>query len=262
MSDTHGRFIWYELITPDVAGAKRFYGDLVGWTAQDMPMPDGGGEPYSVLSADGNGVGGMMNLGPAMKAQGMPPNWTGYVAVDDCDAAADKVKTLGGSVMRPPTDIPGIGRFAVIADPTGAVIAIMTPAPMDTPRPTLERNALGNVAWHELYAGDLEKAFAFYAELFGWKKDSDMDMGPAGAYRLFSNQEGQMGGMMTKPDNIPTPAWLYYFQVGDIAAAKARVETDGGKVLNGPMEVPGGGWIIQGQDPQGAMFAVVGTKAA
>ena len=129
MSDSHGRFIWYELITSDTANAKRFYGDLVGWTAQDMPMPDGGGEPYSVLSVDGNGVAGMMNLGEPMKAEGMPPNWTGYVAVDDCDAAADKVKALGGSVMRPPTDIPGIGRYAVLRDPAGASLAVMKPIP-------------------------------------------------------------------------------------------------------------------------------------
>src|SRR5689334_11691161 len=127
MSD-HGRFIWYELITPDMAGAKRFYGDVVGWTAEDMPaMP--GAEPYAVLSFDGNGVAGIMNLGAAMKAEGMPPNWTGYVCVDDCDAAAAKVKQLGGAVHREPMDIPGVGRFAIVGDPGGAVIAIMKPTP-------------------------------------------------------------------------------------------------------------------------------------
>jgi predicted enzyme related to lactoylglutathione lyase len=262
MSDAHGRFIWYELITPDMAGAKRFYGDLVGWTAQDMPMPDGGGEPYSLLSADGNNVAGMMNLGEAMKAEGMPPNWTGYVCVDDCDAAADKAKTLGGSVRRPPTDIPNIGRFAVLADPTGAVLAIMTPLPMDPPRPQVARGTLGHCSWHELYAGDLEKALPFYEQMFGWKKDEAMDMGAMGKYQLFSNQDGQIGGMMTKPADFPVAAWVYYFQVGDIGAARARLEAKGGKVLNGPMEVPGGDWIIQAQDPQGAMFAVVGKKAA
>ena len=257
MSDTHGRFIWYELMTPDTAGAKSFYGDVVGWTNQDMPMPQGA---YTILQADGNGVGGLMAT-PA-QAEGVPPNWTAYVAVDDVDATAEQAKSLGGSVIQPPTDIPDIGRFAVIADPTGAVIAVMTPAPTDQPRPEAPRGTPGHAGWHELYAGDLEKAFPFYAELFGWRKDSDMDMGPGGAYRLFANQEGQMGGMMTKPDNIPTPAWLYYFQVGDIDQAAARVKADGGQVTNGPMEVPGGDWIIQARDPQGAMFALVGKKAS
>jgi len=259
MSDFHGRFIWYELITTDTAGAKAFYDDVVGWTSQDMPMPDG---LYTVLQADGNGVGGVMQIPPDAKAKGTPPNWTGYIAVDDTDAAAAKVKTLGGSIMRPPQDIPGIGRFAVVADPTGAVFAIMKPLPMDPPRPQVSRGALGHCSWHELYAGDLEKAFPFYGEMFGWKKDDAMDMGPAGKYQLFSNQDGQIGGMMTKPPDFPAPAWLYYFQVGDIDAAKTRVEADRGKVTNGPMEVPGGDWIVQAQDPQGAMFAVVGKKAA
>ena len=99
MSD-HGRFIWYELITPDMAGAKRFYGDLLGWKAQDLP-PMGGAEPYAILSADGVDVAGMMNLGEPMKAEGMPPNWTGYVCVDDCDAAAAKAKSLGSWRTRP-----------------------------------------------------------------------------------------------------------------------------------------------------------------
>lgn len=259
MSEFHGRFIWYELITTDPAGAKAFYGDVVGWTSQAMPMPGG---DYTVLQADGNGVGGVMEIPPDAKAAGTPPNWTGYIAVDDTDAAADKVKSLGGSVMRPATDIPGVGRFAVVADPTGAVFAIMTPIPMDPPRPQVPRGTLGHCGWHELYAGDLEKAVAFYEQMFGWKRDDAMDMGPMGKYQLFSNQDGQIGGMMTKPADVPMPAWGYYFQVGDIEGAKARVEAGGGKVLNGPMEVPGGDWIVQAQDPQGAMFAVVGKKAA
>ena len=92
MSDSHGRFIWYELMTPDVAGAKAFYGDVVGWTAQDMPMPD---MTYSLLQVDGNGVAGAMPLTPETAAQGVPPNWTAYVAVDDVDEAAAKATSLG-----------------------------------------------------------------------------------------------------------------------------------------------------------------------
>jgi predicted enzyme related to lactoylglutathione lyase len=244
-------------MTPDTAGAKAFYPGLLGWGVEEMP----GGEMAYTIVGPGAGVGGIMETPADAKARGVPPNWTAYVAVDDVDAAAAKAKALGGSAHVEPTDIPGIGRFAVIADPTGAVIAIMTPAPMDTSRPTVERDAVGNVGWHELYSGDLEKAFSFYAELFGWTKDSDMDMGPLGAYRLFSNQDGQAGGMMTKPENVPAPAWLYYFRVGDIDEAARQVTGAGGRVLMGPMEVPNGEWVVQGQDPQGAMFALVGKKA-
>ena len=140
MSDDHGRFIWYELMTPDLEAAKRFYGEVVGWTAQDHA--DGrrrprspGRNPYMILEAAGAGVGGAMPLSDEHKAQGVPPNWTGYICVDDCDAAAEKTKALGGSVMRPPRDVPGVGRLAIITDPHGAVTAIMKPVPPSDARP-------------------------------------------------------------------------------------------------------------------------------
>lgn len=257
MSDDHGRFIWYELITTDPKAAQSFYGDVVGWTFEEMP---GDGFTYTVASADGNGVAGLMLIPPEAKAMGAPPHWSGYVCVDDCDAAAEKIKGLGGTVIRPPSDIPGIGRFAVVTDPHGAVFEIMKPIPPSDARPDLPQGTEGHTSWHELYAGDVGPAFAFYAEMFGWKKDEAMDMGPMGTYQLFSNQDGQIGGMMKKPDQIPRPGWLYYTQVGDIDAAAARVTAAGGQVVNGPMEVPGGLWIIQGVDPQRAMFALVGKR--
>ena len=260
MSD-HGRWIWYELITPDMAGAKRFYGDLVGWSAQDMP-PMPGAEPYSILNADGNGVAGMMNLGEPMKAEGMPPNWTGYICVDDCDAAAAKAKALGGSVRREPLDIPGIGRFAIVADPAGAIFAIMKPIPPEGGRPAPDPAAMGQVAWHELLGAAPETGFDFYGQMFGWTKDEAHDMGPVGAYQLFSNQDGQVGGMMKKPDDAPMACWNFYFRAGDIDAAAGRAKAGGAQILLEPMEVPGGDWVFQGVDPQGAVFSVLGAKAA
>ena len=260
MSD-HGRFIWYELITPDMAGAKRFYGDIVGWTAQDLP-PMEGGEPYAILASNGDGVAGMMNLAAPMKAAGMPPNWTGYVCVDDCDAAAAKVKTLGGSVRTGPLDIPGIGRFAIVADPAGAVFAIMKPTPPPGGRPAADMTAPGQCGWHELYGGDPDKGgFDFYAAMFGWTKSDAMPMGEMGTYQLFNNQDGQVGGMMRKPDNVPMPYWGFYFRVSDIDAAATKIKAGGGQVLNGPMDVPGDDRVINGVDPQGALFSVVARKA-
>ncbi len=258
MSD-HGRFIWYELITPDMAGAKRFYGSVVGWNAQDMPaMP--GAEPYSVLDYKGDGVAGIMNLGEAMKAEGMPPNWTAYVCVDDCDAAAERAKALGGSVVRPPMDIPGIGRFAIIADPHGAVVAIMTPAPQQAPRRRLMRGELGGTGWHELMAGDVDVDLAFYKGLFGWTETGAHDMGPMGVYHLASTPDGEVIGAMTKPPELPMAFWTLYFEVEDINAAAERVKAAGGSIMMGPMEVPDGSWVLQGADPQGAAFALVRTN--
>jgi predicted enzyme related to lactoylglutathione lyase len=257
MSDDHGRFIWYELMTPDVEAAKRFYHEVVGWSAQDMPMENGA---YTMFEAAGAGVGGAMSLGDEHKAQGVPPNWTAYICVDDCDAAAEKAKTLGGNVLRPPSDIPGIGRFAVIADPHGAVTAIMKPIPPSDARPRPKRGTAGHGGWHELYAGDADADIPFYQQLFGWTETGRFDMGPMGAYHLFGNADGQVGGIMTKPAQIPAACWGYYFEVDDVDAAAERVKRAGGAVTNGPMDVPDGSRIVQATDPQGANFALVKTK--
>ena len=253
MSGNHGRFIWCELMTPDTAGGKAFYSDVVGWSAQEMPGPDG---TYTRFEADGYGVGGMMRLSDQHKAHGVPPNWTGYICSDDVDADCAKAERLGGKVMNPASDIPGIGRFAIVADPAGAVFAMMTPAPMDQERGAPPKGAQGLVGWNELMGGEPKDALAFYGEMFGWRAGEAHDMGPMGVYQLFRNQDGEVGGMMKRPPHMPVSAWNYYFTVPDIKAAADRVTSAGGQIINGPMEVPGGDWVLQGQDPQGAMFAL------
>ena len=120
--------------------------------------------------------------------------------------------------------------------------------------------APGHIGWHELHGGDPESAFAFYSGLFGWTKNDAMDMGPMGKYQIFTIKDQQMGGMMKKMAQEPVAHWVYYINVEAIDAAVERVKSAGGQVINGPMEVPGGSWIINGLDPQGAMFALVAPK--
>jgi predicted enzyme related to lactoylglutathione lyase len=176
------------------------------------------------------------------------------------DAHIEKIVEAGGKLWKPATDVPGMLRFAVMSDPQGAAIVVFTPNPA---MPSPEKPAPptpGTIGWHELYTTDLEAGFDFYHKLFGWRKVNDMDMGPMGVYRLFDEGEDTPmgdGGMMTKAPEIPVSCWSFYFHVESIKAAIARVEAGGGKVLNGPMQVPGGQWIIQGQDPLGAMFSLV-----
>jgi predicted enzyme related to lactoylglutathione lyase len=255
MSETHGKFIWCELMTPDTSAAIEFYGKVVGWTTKGMTVE--GQPPYTIFEADGVGVGGVMEFPAELEGKGIPPNWTGYVAVDDVDKSAKDFVAAGGSVRRPPEDIPTVGRFAVVADPHDAVICIMTPAPMDNAPPEAPMGAPGHVGWHELYAGNGEEAFAFYSKLFGWTKDRDFDMGDMGAYHIFAEHGTPAGGIMTKPATVPMPAWCYYFNVPAIDSAIERVNAGGGKVVHGPMEVPGGSWIVQAMDPQGAFFCLV-----
>ena len=190
---------------------------------------------------------------------GVGPRWMGYVAVDDVDAYAARVKAAGGSVHRAPDDIPGVGRFAVVADPHGAGF-ILFRGSSEPQSPPAAPGTPGHIGWHELHAGDGESAFAFYSGLFGWTKAEAMDMGPMGVYQIFATDGAPVGGMMTKMPETPAPFWLYYFNVDALDAAMARATKGGAKIANGPMEVPGGRWIVQCLDPQGAMFAMLAPK--
>jgi predicted enzyme related to lactoylglutathione lyase len=257
MSDPQGQFVWYELLTADTEAAKSFYGDVVGWSAQDVPMP---GMTYTLFMLGDTHVCGLMNLPEDARRMGVPPNWIGYVAVDDVDASAEQAKRLGGAIHMQPHDIPNVGRFSVIADPQGATLALFKSSRPGQDQPP-EPMAPGRTGWHELLAVDWEEVFDFYSEMFGWQKAEAIPMGEMGTYQLFSAGGPPIGGMFNKPPLVPVPFWLYYFTVPDIDAAAARVTAGGGQIVMGPLEVPGGAWIVQGRDPQGAMFALVGQRS-
>jgi len=249
-------FIWYELMTSDVAAASDFYGRVVGWTMAETPAA---GRAYTLACAGERQVGGVMALPEEARKEGARPAWFGYVAVPDVDAAVEAVKQAGGSVHRAAQDIPGVGRFAVVADPQGAGFMLFrgegaAPAPVAPGTP-------GHIGWHELHARDQEDAFAFYGKLFGWTKGDAVDMGTMGAYQLFSTGADPIGGMMSNAQ-APHPFWLFYITVEDIDAAAARVTQAGGTIAHGPAQVPGGSWIVMGNDPQGATFALTGRSAA
>lgn len=254
MADSRGLFVWYELMTGDVTAAKAFYAAVVGWNMQDVPMP---GATYTVLSAGDTQVGGLMALPADARAAGVTACWVGYVAVEDVDAAAVRVQELGGAVHRAPADIPGIGRFAVVADPTGATLHLFRSARPGQPAAS---TAAGHVGWRELHSTDWPKAYDFYGTMFGWAKGGGFDMGAMGSYQQFTTAGVPAGGMFNSPAAQQRSFWLYYFSIGDIDAATARVIASGGKVVNGPHAVPGGGWITQATDPQGAMFALLGVR--
>ena len=249
-------FIWHELMTSDPVAATAFYAGVLGMTGADSGLTD---RRYTIVSAGGSPVGGIMAIGDDAKKMGARPGWMGYIGVADVDAFAAKVKAAGGQVHRAPQDIPQVGRFAVVADPHGAAFMLFKGA-SDTPPPRAAGGTPGHVGWNELHAGDGAAAFAFYAGLFGWTKDQAVDMGPMGVYQLFAAGGPAIGGIMTKMPETPAPHWLYYFNVEAADAAIARIQAGGGRLLNGPMQVPGGSWIAQCMDPQGAMFAIAGPK--
>jgi predicted enzyme related to lactoylglutathione lyase len=253
ISTTPSKFVWYELLTPDMPAAAAFYRKIIGWDIKDSGMP---GTAYSIASAGESMIGGLTKLTDDMRAMHIPRCWSGYIGVDDVDAMAQKVTAYGGAVRRGPDDIPGVGRFAVVTDPHGAAFIIFKSSGMMEPKPA-PMGTPGIVAWHELHAGDRETDFAFYAGLFGWTKTDAIDMGgDVGTYQTFKISDGQAGGIMTRMPKTPGPFWLYYFMVDAIDAAVTRVRDAGGSVVHGPVQVPGGGWIATCFDPQGAGFAL------
>ena len=256
MSKNPSKFVWYELMTSDVQAAKTFYKKVIGWDAKDAGMAAG---PYAIVSVGPSMVAGIMAIPPEAAAMGARPGWLGYIGVDDVDAATAQVKAAGGKEFKAPMDISGVGRFSCVCDPQGAVFMLFKgngepdqapPAP-GTP---------GHIGWRELHAGEGVSAWDFYASQFGWTKGEAMDMGPMGVYQLFATGDSPVGGMMTKTPETTMPHWLYYINVDAVDAAIARVSEAGGKVINGPMEVPGGSWIVQCLDPQGAMFALLAPR--
>lgn len=252
MSSYLGEFLWYELMSTDPAGAEAFYRDVIGWTTVSDSVA---AMPYTMWKAGECTIGGLMQLPEAAQQSGAPTHWLGYVGTPDLDGAVRRMEELGGSIYVPPMVIPDVGRIAVFADPFGAVLAMYEPASQDPPSGHV---GSGHFSWHELFTTDLDGAWAFYENLFGWNKTMPVDMGPEhGIYQLFGRGERNLGGMMKKPAAMPGPsAWLYYITVRDIHATIERVRAGGGMLLNGPMEVPGGDLVAPCMDPQGGAFAL------
>lgn len=249
-----GRLLWYELMTSDLAAAERFYTSVVGWTVtpfEGLPMP------YSMWTkANGTPIAGAMTLPDELKAIGVPPHWMLYVGVPNLEDAVAHAERLGGEAVSPVIDVPTIGRMRTMRDPQGAAFSIYEPiTPPETPDAPPE---LGDTSWIELMTTDSTAAEQFYTTLFGWRATESFDMGPMGVYRMFGRHLGSLGGMMTKTSemaHIPSN-WGLYFLVPEINEARDRVTANGGTVINGPMEVPGGDWVVNCLDPQGAAFSL------
>jgi predicted enzyme related to lactoylglutathione lyase len=216
---------------------------------------------YRIFSMQGVAVGGLMALPPGAVASGMRPGWLGYVSVSDVDGSVARIVAAGGAQHMPPTDIPNVGRIAMVADTQGAGFYVMTPIPRGTAAATsFSPGKPGHGGWHELHARDWESALAFYNAQFGWAKHHAADLGPLGTYLLFNFGSGDMVGGMFDDSSAARPYWLEYFNVDDIEAARKRVTDNGGKALMDPQPVPTGDWVFPALDPQGAMFALVGPK--
>jgi len=251
----HGRFAWHELSTPNPDAAKSFYPAVTSWTTAPME----GSDDYTLWLNDTTPLGGVTTLPEELKMRGVPPHWLAYVSVYDVDESVRLAKTLGGEVRFGPMEIPNVGAWAVIGDPQGAALGLFEPANAPPGSGGMPRR--GEFSWHELMTTDYKAAFEFYRALLKWERISEADMGPLGMYFMFGQQGQTYGGMFNRTPEMPPPNWLPYVRVDDVKTATDAVVKTGGTVMNGPMEVPGGDWIAQCMDAQGAPFALHQLKA-
>tara|TARA_R110001599_G_scaffold162163_1_gene350869 strand:+ start:1477 stop:2265 length:789 start_codon:yes stop_codon:yes gene_type:complete len=262
MTNKHGDFIWYELLTPDQDAARAFYEKVVGWTIDKTADNE---MDYRMINSASGPIAGSMTLSDAMQSAGANPCWLGYINVSDVDEVVEATAAAGGTIHMEPHDLDGVGRFAMVADPSGATFYIMKPVP-PAGDPDASSNSFaatepmpGHCAWNELTSSDPQTALNFYHDLFGWEKDGEMDMGPMGKYE-FLRHGPLIGAVMPKAPDTPVSAWTYYFRVPEIDAAAAKIEEEGGQILQPPIQIPGGDYSMTAKDPQGAIFALVGAR--
>ncbi|MFV0643095.1 MAG: VOC family protein [Sphingomonadaceae bacterium] len=256
MTIKNGDFIWYELLTSDADGACEFYGKLLGWDIEDSGME---GMDYRIISKSGIPVAGLMPIDNTMAEHGARPFWGGYISVHNAKQVVSDLQGKGGKILTPLQHLPDVGHFALIADPQGAMFYLMQPEGEEDSQSFARFEPMeGHCAWNELITGDQAGALDFYQTVFGWENGEAMDMGDLGQYQMLGVNGYTLGAIMNQPPEMPLSLWCYYFRVANIPAATQYVRDNGGQIINGPMQIPGGDFIIQGLDPQGAMFSLIG----
>lgn len=249
-----GTFCWFELATSDQDAARAFYSKLFDYEISDSPI--GEGETYTIMKLAGRDAAALFKMPEKNYPPGTPPHWMAYLAVENADAAAEKVQAAGGKVMTGPFDVMDHGRMVVCMDPAGAAFCVWQPLTHHGVGVTGEHGAFGWCQLNMPTAGR-EAAKKFYTAVFGWTfRDDAMPMGDA--YTTWLGSSGPRGGMMPMPPGVNAPAhWLIYFATNDVDATVARCKELGGQSMVPPTEIPGTGRFAVLQDPQGAFFAVV-----
>lgn len=246
-----GRFVWYENMTPDLESSKKFYTRLFGWSTRSMETDPGA--PYSVFENHGEDVGGVWKTDTAHSPRA---SWIAYATVPDVDAAADAIPDLGGEILTPPTDVPGVGRFAMLRDPHGAVISPFRFGEEAPPRP-VGSYPVGSVCWNELVVPDPDEAVRFYTEIFGWTA-RQRELTGIGDYRILQRGGKDAAGVRRPPAGAPCPAgWMIYIRVDDVDRTVEQAIELGGRIMSPAQEIDGVGRYAILTDPSGGVFAVL-----
>lgn len=257
MANRQGIPIWYELITPDADAAQRFYGQVLGW--QFEPMAAAPDMDYRIASTSGTGVAGLMQQ---PEGHEMPLQWLVYFGVDDVDRSVRDAGAAGASVHMPPTDIPDVGRLAFLSDPQGALFYLMRGESQEESHAFRcgQKVPQGHAVWNELTASDPDAAMSFYGALLGLHKEGGVPMGDLGEYSFIHSGPDCIGAVMGEAPNAKS-GWQIYFSVDDIDASAGRLAEAGGRVVQGPDEIPGDCFALVAEDDRGARFGLVGPRA-
>lgn len=248
---TPGRFVWHEVMTPDVEASKTFYGQLFGWTYDGMPMDC---HTYWIIKKGDRAAGGVVSLSSLQK-DGVPPHWMGSISVPDVDEAAAAAKASGGMVAAGPMDVAGMGRLAVIGDPQHAYTTAWRgtqgdPEPQNPP-------GVGTFCWDQLNTTDVGGAKAFYKKVYGWAEEA---FPGGGDMEVFKAGDAAVASIMQVQGGAPAH-WLSYVVVEELAAARARATELGGKVLVEKIDIPTVGSIAVISDNVGAVIGLFEAPA-
>ncbi|WP_315761932.1 VOC family protein [Sphingomonas sp. Y38-1Y] len=253
----HGFPIWYELMADDPDAAQTFYGDVIGWFSADSGQA---GMDYRVFARPhGDAIAGLLKR-PDGAA---PARWFVYFGVDDVDAAVAAAQAEGGSVCMPATTVPGVGRLALLSDPQGNSFYVMRREPDETSNAFADSSTgqvpPGHAIWNELTADDQDAAMAFYGKVLGLRHEGGMPMGAWGDYKFVHAGGTCIGASMNAQPDWPR-GWQVYFLVDEIDAAAKRLTDAGGSVVQGPDQIPGGGYSLVAADAAGVRFGMVGPR--
>jgi hypothetical protein len=240
---------WTDLQTTDVEGAKAFYGALFGWTFDDMPTPMGA--TYSLALVGSETVAAIAPQSPMLAENNVPPMWSTYIAVDDADAAVAAAGANGGTVLMAADDIPGSGRMAFVADPSGAAVGLWQAGARIGATLVNEPNTL---TWNELVTADSAAALPFYKAVANIDAVS-VQMGGIDYTTLQVDGSDVGGSLAPQMANVPN-RWHTWFAVADANAAAAAARAAGGSLLVEPTAMPVG-TMATIRDPQGAVFSIL-----
>lgn len=249
-----GRFVWFDLATDDPAGARAFYGAVLGWRFTPVA---GAAADYTLIDNGEGRVAGLFR-------QARPPNapvgarWLSLISVPDPARSAQRVVQLGGQVLVPPTAVPGRGTHALFRDPQGAVFGVLAASGGDPPDDPV---GAGDVFWLDLLTPDPARAAAFYAALIGYEL-SESAPGELPQRRVLSSEGIARAGIVPLPPAAARPGWLPYILVEDLPAVLQRTRAAGGSIVLAPRDEWLRGQLAVIADPNGGVIGLVDWWAA